>query len=247
MLYTLNGNICAKKVYSISMTEKTALDKYLFKPFPGSSHFWASDHLEAIKNNFTLLDIGCGSGCMGEKARSLNWQKLDAIEIDESARDKAAKIYDNVFASILDVKDDTYDCILLLDILEHLTNPEELLKVVTKKLTKNGILLISVPNIAHWSIRLLLLFGFFNYTERGILDKTHFRFFTVSTAKKTVELIDNLKIVEVTASTPPVQFVLPDWICDNKIFNTLSFFHTNLAKLVPGFFGYQILLKVKKV
>ena len=71
----------------------------------------------------------------------------------------------------------------MLDILEHLVRPERLLQDCREVLTPKGAVVISVPNVANIAVRLMLLFGRFDYTERGILDKTHLRFFTRKAAR----------------------------------------------------------------
>ena len=62
---------------------------------------------------------------------------------------------------------------MLLDILEHLKRPERLLGQCHEVLNFNGALVVSLPNVADITVRLTLLFDRFNYSERGILDKTH--------------------------------------------------------------------------
>ena len=71
-----------------------------------------------------------------------------------------------------------YDLIILGDILEHLKRPDLFLAGVNDHLAPGGMVIVSVPNIANYSIRLHLLLGEFRYTETGIMDRTHLRFFT---------------------------------------------------------------------
>jgi predicted SAM-dependent methyltransferase len=75
-------------------------------------------------------------------------------------------------------KEETYDCILMADILEHLKENEKILKSCRNLLKKNGKLIVSVPNIAHSSIIGSLFKGKFEYRDEGLLDQTHIRFFT---------------------------------------------------------------------
>ena len=67
---------------------------------------------------------------------------------------------------------------LLLDVLEHLKSPETILDQCHDVLAAGGLAVISLPNVANITVRLSLLFGRFRYTDRGILDRTHLRFFT---------------------------------------------------------------------
>ena len=71
-----------------------------------------------------------------------------------------------------------FDLILLSDILEHLYDPEEVLRRHLSWVAPGGCVLISVPNIAIWNMRLALLVGRFEYQDTGTLDRTHIRYFT---------------------------------------------------------------------
>ena len=75
-----------------------------------------------------------------------------------------------------------YDVIVFADVLEHLRDPERVLRSLAPFLARGGRVLASIPNVAHWSIRWRLLAGRWQYQDRGILDRTHLRFFTRETA-----------------------------------------------------------------
>ena len=74
--------------------------------------------------------------------------------------------------------------IILADVIEHLHNPEETLARLIPYLKKDGSFLCSIPNLMHMSVISPLLQGRFDYTEAGILDKTHLRFFTLDSIVK---------------------------------------------------------------
>ncbi len=74
----------------------------------------------------------------------------------------------------------------MADILEHLVNPVGLLKELRNSLDVNGYVIIFIPNIAYYILRLMLLRGIFKYQDHGILDKTHLRFYTFYTAREMV-------------------------------------------------------------
>src|SRR5690606_24139579 len=71
-----------------------------------------------------------------------------------------------------------YDVILMIDVIEHLVNPRNSLRSIGSLLKPDGVLIFSVPNMAHISIRLNLLNGKLNYTKTGLLDDTHLHFYT---------------------------------------------------------------------
>lgn len=79
--------------------------------------------------------------------------------------------------------DNTYDCIVCADVLEHLPDPLSTLKRLRQAAKCDAAFIISLPNVAHLAVRTMLLFGRFPKMERGILDKTHLQFFTKDTAK----------------------------------------------------------------
>jgi len=139
------------------------------------------------KGDLLVLDIGCGSGALGAHIKALNPHcTVHGIDISPPACDQASKRLDQVWRLDLDhdpLPEDLghYDLIILGDLLEHLRRPDQLLSSLHHHLTGNGRIILSVPNIANYSIRLRLMRGEFHYTETGILDRTHVRFFTLKT------------------------------------------------------------------
>ncbi len=77
-----------------------------------------------------------------------------------------------------------FDVILFSDMLEHLTDPLEVLMRHYQLLAPGGQILISLPNVAIWNVRFALLLGQFNYGDTGTLDRTHMRFFTRSSFRR---------------------------------------------------------------
>jgi 2-polyprenyl-3-methyl-5-hydroxy-6-metoxy-1,4-benzoquinol methylase len=133
--------------------------------------------------------VGCGEGQTLEMLRGKNLcTETVGIELFSAAADKARGRIGEVYC--LDVEKDNlpdklgkFELILLLDVLEHLVDPWSTLnKLKNEYLADNGKIIISLPNAQHFSLVLPLLFGRFNYVERGVLDKTHLRFFTGSSA-----------------------------------------------------------------
>ncbi|MBI5632323.1 MAG: class I SAM-dependent methyltransferase [Nitrospirae bacterium] len=140
-----------------------------------------------------VLDVGCSTGFLGEYLIKEKKCVVDGIEYDEQAGAIASKKLNGFIRG--DVEDDrlinnlngkTYDVIIAGDILEHLKDPSGLLRKLSKFLSDNGKIILSLPNIAHFRIRANLLLGRFEYTEEGIMDSTHLRFFTHDTAKRLI-------------------------------------------------------------
>lgn len=219
--------------------------QYEYKPFIGSSHTFAFKNIFSKDKATTILDIGSSIGMIGRVLKAKGFKNLEAVEIDKESREIASKYYNVMYESLDDVTK-TYDLILLLDVLEHTVSPREFFEQVLSKLNKGGTLLLSVPNIAHWYPRFSLLFGFFNYKEKGILDKTHLHFFTSKTIRDFVLSFDNVKIIKEQASSAPIEMFLNKRIVKFALYKAFSFLKLWLVNLFPGILGYQNLLVIQK-
>lgn len=223
------------------MTE-AAHSRYQFKPFPGSSHSWALQQLAHVNATSTVLDIGPGSGSIGQHLKeAAKPAYLAAVEIDPAtiAELNGRSIYNVIVTDIQELSGQTFDYILLLDVLEHVPQPEKFLAQSLAALKPGGCLLISVPNIAHWSIRISLLFGFFEYTERGLLDKTHLHFFTRRRFRQICKISATCQLELEGSSIEPAEFVLPQWLVNSAPYRALRRIHLACAQVIPGLLAYQ--------
>ncbi|HTW42738.1 MAG TPA: methyltransferase domain-containing protein [Solirubrobacteraceae bacterium] len=130
-----------------------------------------------------VLDIGAATGSVAGALRE-HGARVWGVEIDEAAASEAAKVCEQVVVGDVEQLDldselnqHEFDWLLFLDLLEHLRDPLAVLKRCLSLLAPGGRVLISLPNVAHRSVRLQLLRGHFRYTEIGLLDRTHLRFF----------------------------------------------------------------------
>lgn len=98
-----------------------------------------------------------------------------------------ARAIDLECAEQLPWPEDFFDVIVAADVLEHLRDPARVLRMLRGYIRSGGFAVISVPNVAHVSVRKSLLIGRFRYRERGILDRTHLHFYTFSTFRSLVE------------------------------------------------------------
>lgn len=137
-----------------------------------------------------ILEVGCGQGSLGAALKAKNPARtVLGLEIDPAAAAKARTVLDDVF--VMDVTRETppippgsLDCILYGDVLEHLLDPEAVLRQHRDLLSPTGKILCCIPNIQHHSVLCALLRGDFQYTSAGLLDATHLRFFTYATIYK---------------------------------------------------------------
>ncbi len=130
-----------------------------------------------------VLDMGCGTGRLGEALKKRANREVVGIELNEEAARVAGAVLDRVICApvesvVAEKLDPPYDCIIFGDILEHLVAPWAILRRFTDFLSPQGRIVASVPNVAHWSIIAGLTRGRWEYQERGLLDRTHLRFFT---------------------------------------------------------------------
>lgn len=130
-----------------------------------------------------VLDIGCGSGRLGEALQRRQPATVVGIELDPVAAAAARTRLDHVLT--LDVQTDRpefgegeFDAVVCADVLEHLRHPERLLPEIRRWLAPDGCLIASIPNVRHHSVLTSLLAGNFTYETAGLLDETHVRFFT---------------------------------------------------------------------
>ena len=134
------------------------------------------------------------------------------------------------------------DYILLLDVIEHIKDPEAFMIKLYDKVSNNEKveILISTGNISFIIIRLMLLFGSFNYGKRGILDRTHTRLFTFASLKNLI-IGSNFKIKDVMGIPCPFPIVLKSKLISNFLININSFF----IIFSKSIFSYQMFMKIK--
>jgi len=138
-----------------------------------------------------ILDVGCGAGAFGAGLKK-EWQnqgralEVWGVEMDPAAAERACEVLDRVLVGdagtvLGDLPTGGFDAIILNDILEHVVEPEKLLRDLRPLLRAGGHLVSSVPNVRHFpNVVNLVVHGSWEYTDEGILDRTHLRFFTRS-------------------------------------------------------------------
>lgn len=159
-----------------------------------------------------ILDVGCACGDLGRALAAVGECELVGLEYDAGSVDvaMATGVYDRVCR--VDLEDGAsdsvldglggFDVIVCGDVLEHLRDPPGVLRRLLRRLRSGGQVLVSLPNIAHASVKLDLLDDRFAYTERGLMDRTHLKFFTW---RSIAELLDTvgLQVREVRTTTSP--------------------------------------------
>ena len=147
--------------------------------------------LRNLPANSRVLDVGCGSGEFTlAMAREKGCRTLGVepnAERAKAAKANGLEVINDYLTADLAQSNGKFDVVVFLDVLEHAADPVSILRIARLALRDGGVLLISVPNVAHWTIRLALIFGRFDYTTTGLMDATHLRWFTAETIARVVE------------------------------------------------------------
>ena len=151
---------------------------------------WGLLRLWGARTNATILDVGCGYATTSQRLRQLG-NRVTGIESSREAVEVAKSRLDEVIEADLQdvgaIGSRKFDCIIFADVLEHLPWPGVVLEDYLRFLAPGGSVLISLPNVGLWSMRLTLLAGRFEYGDTGVLDRTHLRFFTKRSARRLIE------------------------------------------------------------
>jgi glycosyltransferase involved in cell wall biosynthesis len=185
----------------------------------GASHGVLSAHLAPKVAHVTSADV----------VRPAEAGDADAIELD----------LDSEFDRVLGRR--TYDCVLALDVLEHLRSPEDGIRRIAEILKPRGILYASTGNIAFHAMRASLVLGQFNYGKRGILDLTHTRLFTVGSFKQLL-VNGGFVIKEVHGFGPPIR----DMVGASPVLRATDTTSGVLARLWPRLFAFSFLIVAEK-
>jgi predicted TPR repeat methyltransferase len=219
---------------------------YTFKDFEGSSHRILIDLISRYSNGAgTLLDLGAAGGELGQALRK-QFKRTIGFEYDV---DRIADLRDRfdqaVIADLEAVRrlPAKADAIVLADIMEHLRDPSMLLSCVRESLSPDGHLFVSVPNIANITVRLGLLFGIFEYRERGILDSSHLRFYTMRSIKREIESA-GFRLIAFRGSSVPIRLIVPK--APEFLLRMGERLLTIVTRIWRGLFAYQIIIVARR-
>ncbi len=222
-----------------------------FVPYPikrsrYSCHYYAG---RLIGTDQRVLEVGCGDGKFGsELVRAGN----RVVGVDRRPNVPRDAGYDHIvqadlekeLSSALENSDRQFDRIAVLDVLEHLQDPGKLLDDCKSLLAGRGKLIASVPNAVNLTVRLMVLFGIFRYSDRGILDWSHVRFFTARTIRDLFER-HGYRITARYYTVVPIERVIP-MRSDSRLLRFLNRVLRGLTGMAPGLFAYEILLVAER-
>lgn len=208
-------------------------------PFSSHSEIYKRLELEDLKGK-KVLELGVGDNSLTKKMFDMG-AIVDVVEINpflsERSMSYCRKIYEMDIEEIeIADLDRDYDIILAADVLEHLKDAEHVLSNLKKHLKVKGLLVVSLPNVVNIYVRLNIFFGRFPYHTKGILDKTHLRFFTFETAQQMLKRT-GWDIIGSGITCLPLGILFP-FLLKRPLRYMLSFFHL-ITRLFRGLLAYQ--------
>jgi 2-polyprenyl-3-methyl-5-hydroxy-6-metoxy-1,4-benzoquinol methylase len=216
---------------------------YTFKDFEGSSHRILIDLIRRhARRGGTLIDLGAAGGELGEAVRD-HFSRTLGFEyqlecVDELRRHFAQAVITDL--EKLKGLPHRVDAIVAADVLEHLRDAPALLRLIRESLIPEGRLFVSVPNIANITVRIGLLFGIFEYRERGILDNTHLRFYTMRAILRDLESA-GFRILAVRGSSIPLRLIIGK-VTPEPLLRLGEKILSLITRLWRSMFAYQIIV-----
>lgn len=176
-----------------------------------SSGYYQGNRIEMLKfvpvHSQRILEIGCGEGNFGALLKEQLNAEVWGIDYEPDRAKVAGNRLDKILCGDVamlttQLPDNYFDAIICNDVLEHLIDPYSVLEGLKNKLSRDGVIVSSIPNIRYF--RNLFDFVFrknWDYTKEGIMDFTHFRFFTVNSIRKMYETL-NFEIIKMEGIHP---------------------------------------------
>lgn len=169
-----------------------------------------------------ILDIGCSTGVLGRQLKERQHCEVHGVDFDKTMLEEAAMYLDSVRCvdlnrdpSSLAELSPPFDTVIAADILEHLSDPWTIVDISRSLLSRGGTLVVSIPNISHYSTFLALLSHKWPYRDRGIHDRTHLRFFSKRNIEmlidpkefNVIEIRRNLRLIERPSHINRIAFI----------------------------------------
>ncbi len=228
-------NLLYDRKFDVGQVELT----YDLKLGFASSHTFAID---SVREGATVLDIGCGQGYvadeMAPKAKRI-------VGIDQYVRESTKPNVEfrrwDLDAEAFPVEVSEFDQIFMLDVIEHLHDPEIFMEQLrAASAYKSPEIVLTTANIGFFITRFMLFLGHFNYGRKGILDRTHTRLFTFNSLRELFEQT-GFKVEEMRGVPAP----FPKALGDNFIGRSLVALNQLGIKFLRGLFSYQIYVRAR--
>jgi 2-polyprenyl-3-methyl-5-hydroxy-6-metoxy-1,4-benzoquinol methylase len=188
------------------------------------------------------LDCGCGTGGNARVLSQMGWRvtgiTVSPRELEMASECCEAVLLGDLNSGIPQEAGGPFDLVVFSHVLEHLLQPEVALREARRILTPGGRIIVALPNVLYWRMRIKFLFGEFKYAPTGIMDETHVRFYTVQSGMELLrsngfEILSTLGDGDI-----PIPFL--------RRFRALArVLDPWASRLIPGLFGAQILYVAK--
>ena len=226
-------NLLYDRKFDVGQVELT----YDLKLGFASSHTFA---IEAVQPGARILDVGCGQGFVAEEMAK---KAGCVVGIDQYVREATSPNVSfkqwNLETGKLPVDVSQFDQIFVLDVIEHLKEPEAFMEQLREAaVRKRPEIVMTTANVAFFVTRLMLLLGHFNYGRKGILDRTHTRLFTFGSLRELCQQT-GYEIVETRGIPAP----FPKALGDNALARGLVRLNQCLIGIFRGLFSYQIFVR----
>lgn len=215
---------------------------YTYKDFEGSSHRILLDVIRRHGTGGILLDLGAAGGELGDVLRR-DYDRTIGYEFELDRIGQLHGRFDQVVIADLERTNRLprgARTVVLADVLEHLKDPARTLGIVRESIDPAGRIFVSVPNIANITIRLGLLFGIFTYRDRGILDATHLRFYTMRTIRREIEAA-GFEIDSIHGSSVPIRLIIGGFTPE-PLLRIGERMLTWITRVWKALFAYQFIL-----
>ena len=211
-----------------------------------SLHYYAA---RLVGTGQRVLEVGCANGAFGSELAGTG-NHLTGIDCEPNISPDSG--YEQVLGADLEEglgsltgnSTQPFDRILLLDVLEHLSDPSPVLQEARRLLAQRGKLIVSVPNAVNFTVRLMVLFGQFRYDDRGILDWSHLRFFTKRTIRRLLEQ-HGYCVTARYFTIIPLERVIPVGP-DSRLLRLVNRMLHVVTAIAPGLFAYEIVLVAER-
>jgi glycosyltransferase involved in cell wall biosynthesis len=193
-----------------------------------------------------VLDLGCSDGRLGEQIRLSGHTVIgvDSVKLDGVADRLDGFVEADLNQGLPAEVGTDFDVVVGADVFEHLVDPAALLAQLRDVLGPRGVVMVSIPNVAHWYPRLRVMFGRFDYERRGIFDSGHLRFFTRSSFERMANGA-GMRVRRRSISGLPLEVAdrggpAPDWAI-----SMISGLDHLGAAMSPTLFAYQLLFELE--
>lgn len=194
-----------------------------------------------------VLDVGSAQGMIGQLLAGSGLE-IDGVEPNATWADAARTFYSRMYGGTIEQADlprSHYSVIVCGDVLEHTVDPVAVLRRLQDCAMPDARLIVSLPNVAHVAVRVMLLFGCFPRMDSGVLDKTHLHFYTRDTAEQMLRQV-GLEVLDVSATPVPIE-ALGSGPLTRRIAGALMPLQHMLVDLLPRLFAMQWIFTARVV